>query len=228
MGMPQVQPRNNLTLLWIACVAVILFCATGVAAIMGWLPTSKGDVRAETTVAEAAKPADIPALNAPAAPAPAAAPTQQAAAQTAVQTAAPSKPVPVKPVAPSSASKSAPSTYASVSKPVCTFCGVISSIKEEEVKGEASGIGAIGGGAAGAALGRNVGGGNGRILGAVLGGVAGGLVGNETEKRIRSVKRYVVTLRMDDGAVRKLYEKEMPSQQVGERVKIVQGEMQSI
>lgn len=69
IGMPQVQPRNNLTLLWIACVAVILFCATGVAAIMGWLPTSKGDVRAETTVAEAAKPADIPALNAPAAPA---------------------------------------------------------------------------------------------------------------------------------------------------------------
>ncbi|MCS6762816.1 MAG: hypothetical protein MO853_00940 [Candidatus Protistobacter heckmanni] len=172
---------------------------------MGWLPISKGDVRAETTVAEAAKPADIPALNAPAAP------TQQAAAQIA----APSKPVPVKPVAPSSASKSAPSTYASASKPVCTFCGVISSIKEEEVKGEASGIGAIGGG-------------NGRILGAVLGGVAGGLVGNETEKRIRSVKRYVVTLRMDDGAVRKLYEKEMPSQQVGERVKIVQGEMQSI
>jgi outer membrane lipoprotein SlyB len=55
-------------LIWIAGIAITVFCAAGVAAIMGWIPTSMGGPsdNAATPQASAARPAAAKAHTAPA------------------------------------------------------------------------------------------------------------------------------------------------------------------
>jgi len=84
-------------------------------------------------------------------------------------------------------------------------------VREVEVKGEGTGLGAIGGAVVGGALGNQVGKGNGRKAMTVLGAVGGGLAGHEIEKRARSEKHYEVRVRMDDGSVRTLTQKTAPT-----------------
>ncbi len=43
-------------LIWIAGIAVILFCAAGIAAIMGWIPTSMGGAKDDAALAKLQKP----------------------------------------------------------------------------------------------------------------------------------------------------------------------------
>jgi len=61
----------------IAGIAIILFCAAGIAAIMGWIPTSIGGNRDGAMVGDASKPAKKTAQSAP--PAKAKAPPAQVA-----------------------------------------------------------------------------------------------------------------------------------------------------
>src|SRR4051812_31806686 len=117
--MENVQAKTSShPLLIAAAVAVILFCAAGVAAIMGWIPKSGAD-------------ADVPqaAVQAPA-PAPAQSPTRHAAAS-----AAKSHPLQVA-AAPSSSQRA-----------VCADCGVVESVRAVEKQGDvgAVGVGSVGG-----------------------------------------------------------------------------------
>jgi outer membrane lipoprotein SlyB len=94
---------------------------------------------------------------------------------------------------------------------VCATCGVVEGVREVEVKGQGTGLGAIGGAVVGGALGNQAGKGNGRKAMTVLGAVGGGLAGHEIEKRARSEKHYEVRVRMEDGSLRTLTQKTAPA-----------------
>ncbi len=211
-------------LLVVAAVAVIVFCAVGIAAITGVLPTSRGNVQpALDPVTEPAARPEPPAAAEPVRPQPprtksAAAPqSQRAAANPAPAPAPDARAVPERyepaPQAAAEPPRAAPA-------PVCLDCGVIESIREVKQQGEGSGVGAVAGGVAGAVLGNQVGGGRGRDLATVVGAVGGAVAGHQIEKRVRTNSSYQITVRMDDGSVRTFTESAPPAWRMGQRVRI--------
>lgn len=102
--------------------------------------------------------------------------------------------------------------------PVCADCGVVESVRAVKRKGQASGVGAVAGGVVGAAVGNQFGKGNGRSAMTVLGAVGGGFAGHEVEKQVKSVVVQEVTVRMDDGSLRKIDQSTAPA--VGQRVTV--------
>ncbi len=182
--------RSPPTLFWIAGIAVTVFSAVGIAAIMGWLPTSTSSPGNNAVLA---KQSTAPAK-------PAAARAQTAPAQVASNTTAKAK---------------------------CAECGVIESVREIESKGEGSGIGAVGGAVVGGVLGHQVGGGRGQDIATVVGAVGGAVAGNEIEKRVKSSKSYEITVRFEDGSSRVINEANAPSWRTGDRVKVINGVIQS-
>src|SRR3982074_1343668 len=187
-------------LLLAAGIAVILFCAVGIAAIMDWIPTSNSHPAASIT---AAKPDHV--LSGAAAP-DAAKPYKSAPAHSA--------PVHVANAAPA--------------KATCTICGVIESTDEIIARGEGSGLGAVGGAVGGGLLGHQVGGGRGKDAMTVVGAVGGAVAGNQIEKQAKSTKSYDITVRMNDGSRRVIREANATSWRAGDHVKIVDGAIRSI
>ena len=184
-------------LMVIAAVAIILFSAAGVAAIMGWIPTSIG------------RPADPVAVSAPPAPQ-----ASKVAPHKAVQ--------PVQHMAPPVAmANSAPVAQR------CNECGTIESTREVDVKGQGSLLGVAGGAAVGGLLGSQVGHGSGNKIATVVGAVGGAVAGNEIEKRVKTTKSYEVTVRMSDGSSRVINEGSAPTWRAGDHVKIIDGTIRS-
>src|SRR5690242_12167153 len=181
------------TLNWIAGIAVTLFSAVGIAAIMGWIPTSIGSSAENGVLANPTVPAKPAAARAHAAPA-------QVSSQVAGKTPA---------------------------KVRCAECGVIESVREIETKGEGTGLGAVGGAVVGGVLGHQVGGGRGQDVATVVGVVGGAVAGNEVEKRVKSGKSYEITVRLEDGSSRVIHEASAPSWRAGDRVKVINGVIQS-
>jgi outer membrane lipoprotein SlyB len=196
-------------IIWIAGVALTLFCGVGIAAFMGWIPNSisgPGDKPAVVQQSSNAVPAVVP--KAAHKPVPVhAAPVEPVAH-------APAPPIPV-----------VPAKVAAVT--TCAECGVIESIREIDAKGKGSGIGAVGGAVLGGLLGNQVGAGRGKDVMTVVGAVGGGLAGNEAEKRIKTSKSYEVTVRFNDGSSRVISEAGLPAWHTGDKVKIVNGAIQS-
>lgn len=189
-------------MIWIAGIAITVFCATGVAALMGWLPGSLGHPADVTAAAASQKAVQLPAVAAkPAAP--------KIASASGVQSA------PVK-VANSAATAVK-----------CAECGVIESMREVESRGTGSGLGAVGGAVVGGVLGNQVGKGHGTDVATVVGAVGGGLAGNEIEKRMKTTKSYEVTVRLEDGTSRVVHEATQPSWHTGDHVKLVDGAIRS-
>ena len=203
-------------LLTAAAVSVTVFSAVGVAAISGLIPHSRGQAKDETPVA--------------AAPAPVAqaAPAARPAKKQIVKHAPP--PVP----APTVAYNEAPVTLAQAPrtveapKPVqkSGTYGVVESVREVELKGEAKGVGAVGGALAGAVLGHNIGDHN-KIV-TVLGAAGGGLLGNQIEKKVRTEKAWEMTVRYDDGTTQSFQSKDQPLWHQGERVRYYEGKLQPV
>ncbi len=109
----------------------------------------------------------------------------------------------------------------------CVDCGVIQSVREIEAKGVGTGLGAVGGAVVGGALGSQVGGGDGKKVMAVVGAVGGAVAGNEIEKRVKSTKSYEITVHLEDGTNRVFTEASAPSWRTGDKVRIVNGVIQS-
>jgi outer membrane lipoprotein SlyB len=201
-----------------------------VAAITGLIPHSKGTAKEVAPVAAieapAAKVEPIPAPQA--APAPAPKPVKKAVARKAAPM-APAKPVetvaysdyPQAPIAQAPQSVEAPRP---VVKP--GLHGVVESVREVEVKGDAKGIGAVGGGVAGAVLGHNIGENN-KIV-TVLGAAGGALIGNQIEKQARKSKEWEMTVRYDDGSTQSFQTKEQPYWHQGDRVRLYEGKLQPV
>ncbi|HEY6865227.1 MAG TPA: glycine zipper 2TM domain-containing protein [Burkholderiales bacterium] len=105
----------------------------------------------------------------------------------------------------------------------CPSCGTVESIREVELKGEATGLGAVAGGITGAVVGHQVGNGRGQDAMTVLGAAGGAYAGNEIEKNVKKHIVYRVTVKMDDGSFRTVSQAAAPSFSVGDKVRIVQG-----
>jgi outer membrane lipoprotein SlyB len=190
-------------LMWVAAIALIVFCGAGFAAIMGWIPTSMGNQpdAAALAAAEKAKAAPVKAVPAKVAEAP----------HEKVWRDRPSQ-------AP------APAVVAAAR---CAECGVIQSVRAVESKGAGSGVGAAGGAVVGGVLGHQVGHGDGNTIATVLGAVGGAVAGNEIEKRVKTSKSYEITVRFDDGSSRMFTEANAPTWRSGDKVKVVNGVIQS-
>jgi outer membrane lipoprotein SlyB len=101
-----------------------------------------------------------------------------------------------------SAAQSAQKNHATqAAAPICTNCGTVESVRQVELEGQGTGLGAVAGGVAGGLLGNQFGSGKGKTAMTVLGAVGGGLAGNQVEKKARSETVYRVSVRMQDGSV---------------------------
>jgi len=175
--------KSPQTLFWIAGIAVTVFSALGVAAIMGWIPTSTSS------------PGNSAVFSGQ----------------------------PTAPARPAARAYSAPARVAAA----CAECGVVESVREIETKGEGSGIGAVGGAVVGGVIGHQIGDGRGQDIATVVGAVGGAVAGNEIEKRVKTIKSYEITVRFEDGSSRVIHEASAPSWRTGDRVKVINGVIQS-
>ena len=229
----QTTGRSTHPLLIIAAIAVTLFSMAGIAAIMGWIPSSKGS----PAPAAMAPLADAtPTVTAPA-PAPQAVEAPKVhAAKPAAKPAAPaakrvSESNPVAPrnepvqVAAMTPPPPPPPVMAQPARAMCYDCGTIESIREVQKKGEGSGLGAAAGGVLGGVLGHQVGNGRGRDLMTVVGAVGGAVAGHQVEKNAKSSVSYDVTVRFEDGTTRTLQQTSAPVWRQGDKVRVVNSEI---
>jgi outer membrane lipoprotein SlyB len=197
----KIEPQSGKfpqAVIWIAGIALTLFCGVGIAALMGWIPNSMGG------------PSDKAAVD------PYSANTVPPAVPKAHRAAA-SRPAAVAHPAPVQVS----------ALPTCAECGVIESVREVDAKGKGGGLGAVGGAVVGGLLGNQVGAGRGKDAMTVIGAVGGAVAGNEVEKRVKTTKSYEVTVRLHDGSSRAVSETGLPSWHIGDKVKVINGAIQS-
>jgi len=214
----ETSPRRLHPLLTAAAISVTVFSAVGVAAITGLIPQSKGSAQEQLPVA---------AVEAPVAkPEPAPKPVKKAVVRKSAPM-APAKPVETVAYNDYPQVVQAPAVVAApkpVQKP--GLHGVVESVREIEVQGDAKGIGAVGGGVAGAVLGHNIGDHNKLVT--VLGAAGGALLGNHIEKKVRTEKAWEMTVRYDDGTTQSFQSKEAPFWQQGARVRFYEGKLQPV
>lgn len=110
----------------------------------------------------------------------------------------------------------------------CTNCGTVESVRLVERKGAGSGLGAVAGGVAGAILGNQIGGGSGRTVMTIAGGAGGAYVGNEIEKNSNKTSAYQIRVRMADGSLRTVHQREVPGVNSGDRVRISNGSITEV
>lgn len=184
-----------------AAVAVVLFCGVGSAAIMGWLP----DTHARDS-----------------------APVQAASSDSIPRPASASDIAPVRYAAVDGSRSAVPSQTAErPAAAVCNSCGVISSIRSVEQRGQGSGVGAAGGAILGGLLGNQIGSGHGRQLATVAGAVGGAVAGNQVEGNMKTTHRWEITVQMDNGARRVLHQQAQPQWREGDAVRIVNGQLRA-
>jgi outer membrane lipoprotein SlyB len=216
-------------LLAAAAVSVIVFSGVGVAAITGLVPLSKGSVSEQAPVAALEQPAPPQTMPAPvpqATPVPPA-PKKHVVrktpkpAETVAYADAPAMTPPPPPVA------QAPQVY-ETPKPAVKpgVLGTVESVREVQVKGDAKGVGAVGGGLAGAVLGHNIGDHNKLVT--VLGAAGGALLGNQIEKQARASKEWELTVRYDDGSTQVFKSEQAPFWHQGDRVRYYEGKLQPV
>jgi len=184
-------------MLVIAAIAVIVFSVTGIATMMGWLPSALSEKDSAAKLEQPAPRSEVDQRL----PAPGAPRAQQLPAPSVPRAANEAQPVPPSPAA-------------------CTSCGVIESIRAVEVQGQSSLLGAAGGAVVGGLLGNQVGSGRGRTAATVVGAGAGAYAGNEIERNVSKSVRYRVRVRMEDGTHRTFTEAKPPSYAVGQKVQV--------
>jgi outer membrane lipoprotein SlyB len=117
-------------------------------------------------------------------------------------------------------------TEKTVQAPPCPECGVISAISSVKVKGEGTGTGAVVGGVTGALVGNQFGDGNGRTAMTVVGAAGGAYAGHEIEKNAKSYIVYRISVKMEDGTMRTVSQRQSPVFVVGDPVRLVNGVLQ--
>ncbi len=203
----EIEPQSGRfpqAVIWIAGIALTLFCIVGIAAVMGWIPNSMGGASNKSVVDQQSANTAAPTV-----------PKAHTAAKPRAAAVARAAPAPI----PAPVREAAPVN--------CAECGVIESVREVDTKGAGSGLGAVGGGVIGGLLGNQVGGGRGKDVMTVVGAVGGAVAGNEVEKRAKATRSYEVTVRLNDGSSRVISEASAPSWRSGDKVKIVNGRIQS-
>ena len=107
----------------------------------------------------------------------------------------------------------------------CYDCGTVQSI--ENVGRTPNATGAVLGGLVGGVLGNQIGGGSGRTAATVLGAVGGAVAGNAIEGRMNQgyTQAYRISIQLDQGGMR-AYDVSSPGDlRVGDRVRLVNGQI---
>ena len=206
-------PKSRLhPMIIIAGLAVTLFCAAGIAAIMGWIPTSIGSNNngALTQADQAATQVNGNTTN----------PNNLNNPTTTSRATTPA------PVHHKQTYAAANDDYRPSNKLPCYNCGIVESIREINTRAQGSGVGAIGGAVVGGLLGNQVGGGHGKEAATVLGAIGGAVAGNQIEGRVNASNSYDISIRMEDGSSRTVHQTNPPQWRSGDRVKIVDGNLQ--
>ncbi|HKW81825.1 MAG TPA: glycine zipper 2TM domain-containing protein [Casimicrobiaceae bacterium] len=107
--------------------------------------------------------------------------------------------------------------------PGCATCGVVTSVRYVEKKGQSSGAGAVVGGIVGGVLGHQIGSGRGNTAATIAGAGVGAYAGNEVEKNRKKKAYYVISVQLDHGGRRSFTQGSNPPFREGDRVKIVDG-----
>jgi len=233
------RPRLH-PLIAAAAISVITVSAAGVGALAGWLPrTSATPAPAPTVPAAAAANESAAAQSSmtPPASTPAAAPVSTPATATpapkrrkpaVVRTRAPIEerpiedPVVVRDYGPSTAPAPLPRVAAAAN------LGTIEAVQEIAQAGEGTGLGAIAGGVLGGVLGSQFGHGTGRKVLTVAGAAGGAYAGHQVEKQARATKRWEITVRMDNGALRTLSTDSAPVWRTGDRVRVINDRLEAV
>ena len=105
----------------------------------------------------------------------------------------------------------------------CTDCGVVQSVRANEVKGSTSGVGMVAGGVLGGVLGHQIGGGTGKTVATVAGAAGGAFVGNKVEQNKNTKTQWSVGIKMDSGTQRTFIFSHQPTVHEGDRVKLIDG-----
>jgi outer membrane lipoprotein SlyB len=103
---------------------------------------------------------------------------------------------------------------------VCQDCGTIMEVKEVDVLGKGTGIGAVAGGVGGAVLGHEIG--DGSRAGTAVGAVVGAVAGHQIERKAREHKKYEITVRMNDGSTKAITDEssDQVSWKSGDKVRV--------
>ncbi|MBU1190143.1 MAG: glycine zipper 2TM domain-containing protein [Gammaproteobacteria bacterium] len=101
--------------------------------------------------------------------------------------------------------------------------GVVESVREVQIEGTKTPIGAGAGAVVGGVAGSTVGGGKGSTVAAVLGAVGGGLAGAAIEEGVTRKKGLEITVRLDSGKMIAVTQEADEAFAPGERVRILSG-----
>ncbi len=221
----------------IAAISVIILSATGVSAIMGWIPSSTSKTSEQIVTQPSDKVTETQLKTesiSPVKKAPATKSENNTSEKETSSKAPDKKPTHVATtesrhkkttMANSSNSDqvSRPSPPPAAPTPTCHNCGSISSINAIEQAGEGTGLGAIAGGVAGALLGSQIGQGNGTTVATIAGAAGGAYAGHQVEKRVKKTSHVEINIRMDDGTYKTISQPNDSGLMVGDKVKIVDG-----
>ncbi len=101
--------------------------------------------------------------------------------------------------------------------------GIVESVREVQIEGTKSGVGAAAGAVAGGVGGSNIGGGSGRIVGSVVGAVIGGVAGAAAEEGLTRKTGLEITVRLDNGQLTAIVQEGDEVFRAGDRVRLLSG-----
>ena len=101
--------------------------------------------------------------------------------------------------------------------------GRVESVREVQIEGTKTPIGAGAGAVVGGVAGSNLGGGRGSTIGAVLGAVAGGVAGAAVEEGATRTKGLEITVKLDNGRLIAITQAADEQFHPGERVRVLTG-----
>ncbi|MCU6433871.1 glycine zipper 2TM domain-containing protein [Undibacterium sp. Jales W-56] len=210
-SIPSNFPKAKLhPMILVAGAAVILFCAIGIAAIMGWIPTSIGGNLGNNASLSATDQMTVQAVTSTQVP-----PLKRHEGATAS----------TMPLHQNlhNADANANTSDNGSAKTICGYCGIVESSRDITNRAAGSGIGAAGGAVVGGLLGNQVGGGHGQEAMTVIGAIGGAVAGNQIEGQVNATHSTEITIRMNDGSKRTLTQAGTSAWRSGDRVKIVNG-----
>lgn len=101
--------------------------------------------------------------------------------------------------------------------------GIVESVREVNIEGTKTPIGAGAGAVVGGVAGSTVGGGRGSVVGATLGAVLGGLGGAATEEAVTRQRGVEITVRLDSGRMIAVTQAADEEFRAGDRVRVLSG-----
>lgn len=101
--------------------------------------------------------------------------------------------------------------------------GVVESVREVNIEGTKTPIGAGAGAVVGGVAGSTVGGGRGSIVGATVGAVLGGVGGAAAEEAVTRQKGVEITVKLDSGRLIAVTQAADEAFRVGDRVRVLSG-----